>query len=296
MNRSFIKPSSPHSLLATLAVGARARSPLPPKSAPASRRAKPTSACPSRSKSKSPTPPNFDPPTIPEVDGLKIKSLGTPSRSTQTTIINGSMSTSSSVTYSYEVTPQRPGSFRIPPITVHADGRTEQTRPFDFVASKSETGDLLFVEIAGKEKQIYVGQSLDLTLKIWLRPYHDNEHNITLSEADMWQLLVRANRTWGPFAERIQQLAANNQRPVGKEVLRKDRDGVEHSYYLYEIDATIYPKKPGQIDANDVQGRRPVSDRARPIARPVRQLLRRHAIAADGISATTACSPRSVRS
>ena len=194
----------------------------------------------------------FDPPSIPEVDGLQIKSLGAPSRSTQTTIINGNMSSSSTATYSYEVTPQRIGSFRIPPITVQADGREEQTRAFEFVASKSETGDLMFVEISGKEKQIYVGQSLDLTLKIWLRPYRDKEREITLSEADMWQQ-ISERTNWGAFADRIQQLAGDNQRPAGKEVLRKDRDGVEHSYYLYEIDAKIYPKRPGKIDANDVQ-------------------------------------------
>jgi tetratricopeptide (TPR) repeat protein len=193
-----------------------------------------------------------DPPTIPEIDGLRIKSLGTPSRSTQTTIINGNVSSSSTVTYAYEVTPTRPGSFRIPPITVQVDGRAALTRAFDFVASKSKTGDLLFVEIAGKQKQIYVGQSLDLTLKIWLRPYHDRDRNITLSDGDMWQLL--AQRTaFGPFEQQVRQLDENHQRPAGKEVLRKDSGGVEHSYYLYEVDATIYPKKPGPIDAGDVQ-------------------------------------------
>ncbi len=33
----------------------------------------------------------FDPPTIPEVDGLTVQSLGAPARSTQTTIINGNV-------------------------------------------------------------------------------------------------------------------------------------------------------------------------------------------------------------
>lgn len=197
---------------------------------------------------------DFDPPTVPEVPGLRIEPAGVPSQSTQTTIINGSVTMRKSMTYSFSLTPTQPGTFRIPEIEVRADGQTLSTRPFEFVAAKSETGDLLFVEIEGKEKQIYVGQALDLMLKIWVRPYRDQEHNITLSEGDMWQLL--SERTdWGPFAERVQQLADSNQRPVGIEVLRKDREGANHSYYLYEIDATIYPKKPGRIDANDVQVR-----------------------------------------
>lgn len=194
----------------------------------------------------------FDPPTMPEVPGLRIESVGQPSRSTRTTIINGSMSSTSSVTYSYAVTPLAAGKHQIPPISVQADGQTIETRSFEFVASKSETGDLLFVEVTGNEKQIYVGQALELQLKIYVRPYRDKEHGVTLSEGDMWSLI--AERTsWGPFQERIEEYAAKNQRPVGTEVLRADSEGVDHSYYLYEIDATIYPKKPGRIDANDVK-------------------------------------------
>ena len=192
------------------------------------------------------------PPSIPSVDGLEIKSLGPPSRSTQITTINGQVTTSSSVTYSYGVTPQRTGSFHIPPIAIQAGGKPQQSRALDLVASKSETGDLLFVEIAGKTKQIYVGQALDLTLKIWLRPFRDRERGITLSEADMWHMISERS-SWGSFAERVSQLADANQRPAGKETLRKDSDGAEHSYYLYEINATIYPKRPGKIDANDVK-------------------------------------------
>ena len=65
---------------------------------------------------------DFDPPTMPEIPGLRIESVGQPSRSTQTTIINGNMSTRSSVTYSFAVTPLAPGNYRIPPISVQADG------------------------------------------------------------------------------------------------------------------------------------------------------------------------------
>lgn len=192
------------------------------------------------------------PPVIPTVDGLEIKSVGTPARSTQISSINGHTTTRSTLTFAFEVTPQRTGSFRIPPITVSADGSSVETRAMSLVASKSETGDLLIVEIAGQEKQIYVGQALDVTLQIWIRPYRDREHNLTLSEGDMWQLMSdRSN--WGLFTDRMQQLADNNQRPVGKEVLRKDQSGVEHSYYLYEVAATIYPKRSGNIDAADTR-------------------------------------------
>lgn len=195
---------------------------------------------------------SFEPPALPEVDGLDITSLGTPSHSTQVSIINGVTSRNSSVIYAYRVTPQRTGNFRIPPITVEADGRQQQTPAIDLVASKSDTGDLMFVEVAGKEKQIYVGQDLDLTLRVWLRPYRDGERNITLSADDMWRM-ISPQTNWGAFSDRVQELADMGQRPASQEVLRKDRSGEEHSYYLYEIDATIYPQRPGRIDANDVR-------------------------------------------
>ena len=68
----------------------------------------------------------------------------------------------------------------------------------------------------------------------------------------MWRL-VSDRSEWGPFADQIQKLAQSEQRPEGKEVLRKDANGVEHSYYLYQLEATIYPKRPGTIDGNNVK-------------------------------------------
>jgi hypothetical protein len=192
------------------------------------------------------------PPRVPEIDGVTVKSLGAPSRSTAISMVNGSTTTSTTMTFAYELTPQRAGSFQIPPIEVNADGAALQTRAVAFVASKSETGDLLFVEIVGKQKQIYVGQSLDVMLKIYLRPYSDRKLRIKLSEGDMWRLLSDRSE-FGPFADRLQQMLQNDQPPVGREVLRKDRDGVEHSYYLYEISTTIYPKRSGKIDGDNVK-------------------------------------------
>ncbi len=191
-------------------------------------------------------------PAAPEIDGCDVRSAGTPSQSSQITIINGRRSASRSVTMQYYITPRRAGTFEIPPITVNVDGRDVQTRPLRFVATKSDTGDLMFVEIEGGKNKVFVGQPLDLTLKIWIKPYRDREKNITLSEANMWQL-ISDQTSWGSFTDRLQELAENNQRPGGQEVLRDDGQGNERSYYLYEITATVYPKRPGKIDADDVQ-------------------------------------------
>ena len=108
------------------------------------------------------------------------------------------------------------------------------------------------MEIEGGKEKVFVGQPLELTLKIWIKPFHDAEKDITLSEENMWQL-ISEQTSWGSFLDRMKELAENNKRPGGKEVLRDDGQGNERSYYLYEITAMVYPKRPGKIDADDVQ-------------------------------------------
>lgn len=195
---------------------------------------------------------DYEQPEIPEIPGCEIRAAGAPSQSSQITIINGRRTQKQSVVMQYLITPRREGSYEIPPFTLKVDGRSVTTQKLRFVATKSETGNLLFVEITGGKDKVYVGQPLELTLKIWIKPFHDAERNITLSEANMWQL-VSEQTAWGGFLDRMKELAANNQRPGGREVLRVDETGTERSYYLYEITATVYPRKPGKVDADDVQ-------------------------------------------
>ncbi|WP_158261112.1 MULTISPECIES: BatD family protein [Pirellulaceae] len=195
--------------------------------------------------------PSHGEPSLPEVDGLAIRSSGTPSRSTQTTIVNGRRSDHVSTTYSWQITPRREGTFVIPPIQVDVDGQWQSTRPIRFVATKNETGDLLFAEVTGQQKEIYVGQPLSLTLNLWVKPYHDAQYDITLSEENMWQLISEATN-WGAFTERMNELAENRQRPGGDEVLREDSLGEEHAYYHYQVETLIYPTRPGKITVDDL--------------------------------------------
>lgn len=167
---------------------------------------------------------DYQQPTIPQIDGCDIRSAGTPSQSSQITIINGRRSETRSVTMQYMITPRREGSFEIPSLKIEVDGKTTTTQPQRFIATKSVTGDLLFVEIEGGKDEVFVGQPLDLTLKIWVKPYRDAERNMTLSEGDMWQM-VAEQTSWGGFTARMKELAENNQRPSGSEVLRDDGQG-----------------------------------------------------------------------
>ena len=195
---------------------------------------------------------DYEPPTLPSIDGCDVRSAGSPSQSSQITIINGRRSASRSVTMQYLITPRREGTFTIPPMTLKIDGKTVITQAQRFVATKSELGDLMFVEIEGGKESVFVGQPLDLTLKLWIKPFRDPRLGQTLSEGDMWNM-VSDSTSWGGFTERMKTMAKNRQRPGGEEVLRDDGNGGDRAYYLYEIDATVYPKRAGKIDASDVQ-------------------------------------------
>ncbi len=191
-------------------------------------------------------------PEIADVDGLTIESFGAPKQSFQTSIVNGRLrSRASAVIYQFRVTPQREGSFTIPPIKVTADGVASITKAVRLLVTKSETGDLMFVEISGTKDKVFVGQAIDLSLKIWVRRYRDPEQGISLDEPQMWQQFSPASE-WGKFADRINDLAKKNRRPGGQPVMREDADGIEHEYLLYEITTTVYPTHAGPIDGGDV--------------------------------------------
>ena len=165
-----------------------------------------------------------DQPVMPEIDGLTIEQAGPPSRSSQTSIINGRRTDRTIVTYNYRVTPLREGSFTIPPIQVSADGRRMLTKASRIVATKGETDDLMFVEITGSESEIYVGQAIDLSLRIWIRPFRDPKTSYKFKELDTWRL-ISSESQWGPFRERMLELANQNRRPEGRSVLREDSEG-----------------------------------------------------------------------
>ena len=187
-----------------------------------------------------------------EIDGCDIKAARRPQQSSQLTIINGRRNESRSVTMNYGITPLREGDFEVPELEIEVDGKTQTTQVIPFVATKSETGDLLFAEIVGKKASVYVGEPLELTLKLWIKPYQDRKNGIKLDESSMWQTLS-SKTTWGPFSDRVQELAESRQRPAGKAVLRDNGQGDLREYFLYQLEATVYPGKPGKIDGGDVQ-------------------------------------------
>jgi len=189
---------------------------------------------------------------FPDIPGAVVRKVGGPNRSSQISIINGRTTQHVTDSYDYQLIPKVAGRIRIPAITVQADGNEYKTKPVIIVVSKSDTGDLLFVELKGNRKSLYIGESLDVTLQIWLRPYLDRQHRVKLSESDMWSRIDVQNSQWAVFQDTLQEMFSRRRRPQGREMMHKDSEGNERSYYLYELTYTFWPQRSGSLDPGDI--------------------------------------------
>ncbi len=193
---------------------------------------------------------SHEPPVLPEIPGTTLRSNGAPSRSVSLMSVNGVMTQSTTLVYSWSVTPRQPGRITIPPVIVEADGLSQQTEAVQIIVSQSETGDLLIVELKGSRPRVYVGEQLRITLQIYIKPFINPR--LTLRPIDMVnQINLRASQ-WGAFEEPLANLMNRRANPDLSEVRRKDRSGKEHVYYLFELEREFYPDRPGQLDVGEV--------------------------------------------
>lgn len=162
--------------------------------------------------------------------------------------INGRLTSESKVTLSVMVTPLVAGTVSIPPVSIMVDG-VEHTSPVIPIAvGKSDTAELMQALVTSSRGTAYVGEPVDLVLRIALRPYRSQEFGVTLSEADMWSLVDADRSTWGIFAQAMREMGQRGQRPAGREELLAGA-----AWYVYEIPARIWPTRAGPPDAGDIR-------------------------------------------
>jgi hypothetical protein len=193
-----------------------------------------------------------EPPVVPAIPDVRIRDRGSPSRQSTMSVVNGAMQTRTMLTFSYELNPQKEGRFTIPAVEVKSsEGKVYRTQPVTVIVAKSQTGDLLLVEVTGNRKKLYVGESLDVTLQIWLKPFVDPQFG-KLDPASMWSLVDKESSAWGSFLEILQQMAQRGVQVTGRETLRKDSRGQDRSYYLYEVTRTIVADRPGRLAMDEI--------------------------------------------
>lgn len=188
------------------------------------------------------------PPRLPEVDGATIRLLPGERSSSFTSIVKGRLTSRQTRTFLVEIRPLREGEVTVPPIEVEADGRTFRSEPTTIVANRSETGDLLQALVAAEPSQAYLGEAIEATLRIVIRPFRDAALGLTLSEADMWSLVDLDASEFGVFAGGLRELASQRRRPWGREI---EVEG--ETYFQYDLSARVQPMRAGPPDLGDLR-------------------------------------------
>ncbi len=190
----------------------------------------------------------YDAPAMKPIDGLTLLSGPSESTSSFTQIINGQITQRQTVTLSYQFVAGSPGVFTIPSVTVSADGEEHQTPPVRITAVKSEIGGLLDVEVLAADTTYYLGQTLQLKLEIWLRPYRDARTGRMLDRRAMANMLNLRGSTLGVFAQGLNDMTARHDE-------RANDEGEPVAYYVYEVSATLTPQQSGFLTFDEVRVR-----------------------------------------
>jgi hypothetical protein len=150
-----------------------------------------------------------EPPSI-SVEGLSVQFT---SQATRMQTSNGEISFT--VSFTYLVTPQREGTFSIPPIKLNLNGREFQTSPLTLAVVKEETtkptepNKSYFGELVIPKDSAYVGEPVPVELRyyfdrrIWYQPYPqgqlpiiDGDGFVTAKYPDPTEKEVEVNGRW----------------------------------------------------------------------------------------------------
>jgi hypothetical protein len=162
-------------------------------------------------------------------------------------IINGQRTQSLDFAYRYDVRPLRVGRWVLPPFQVAYRGQAYRTQQFTINVVQDTSSSLVFCEIKAPAGPVYVGQSVTLTLEVWIQKF--KQANIGgLDVQAMWspQLRNTAATSLGVFT------GTETERVRYTDQKRKDDAGVMQEYFVYAIETTVFPKTPGPFDFGDV--------------------------------------------
>ncbi|MBT4531148.1 MAG: hypothetical protein HOC27_08075 [Phycisphaerae bacterium] len=185
-------------------------------------------------------------PSIPEIDGFSIqKSTGTET-SSQTTFINGKVTSTSTSKHTFFLTPTTIGSLTIPALTFVVDGKAFQTTPKTIEVINTPTSGSLKAEVLGSKGDLYLGQPIDLTLKIFVEKFSDPTLGVTINEQDMFRLLSN-NSSFGMFTKALQEGRAHVQT-----IEDLNDEGELSPFYLYTVQSTTWPETTGEFEPENM--------------------------------------------
>ena len=188
------------------------------------------------------------PPAVPEIPGATVRVLER-GRQQSTQIVNGRVSSSTSVTYAVEIVPERAGTLEIPAIEMSVDGKPVRTEPRTVTVRRSDAADLLSAEIYGQPPEVTIGEPLELVLRIAIKPYVDPKFGM-LNEVQMWQFVDLKGSQWGVFEPEVAALVQRGSAPKTQQESRNDE-----RWYVYEVSRRTFPPKAGPPDIGTVRVR-----------------------------------------
>jgi hypothetical protein len=188
---------------------------------------------------------SYEPARLPGVPGLDVVDRSSPMTSSQVTVINGRTTRSQSVRWDFILIAQRTGTFTIPSFTVIADGEKLRTQPLRIIASETETTEKLFTNVISERSKYYLGERIDLTLEVWLRPFRSRSLDMTFSYEQMWRCIDQRSSRFGVFRGDDNSIKA-------RQATRRDESGVERAYYVFMIERTISPVRAGPIPLDEI--------------------------------------------
>ena len=180
-------------------------------------------------------------PTLPEIEGFTIRRMPGEQTSSRTSFINGKVTSSSTVAITFILTPIREGVFEIPPLLFEADGKNFQSTSRTVTVRQPPTGGALKIEIDGTDGNVYLGQPIDVTLRVFIEAFTDPTLGITLEAGDMISLL-HSESTFGIFADAIQEGQVSVQRVQGT-----TDAGIPTTFYVLGVQATTWPETTGMF-------------------------------------------------
>ncbi|MBI5765281.1 MAG: BatD family protein [Planctomycetes bacterium] len=159
--------------------------------------------------------------------------------------INGRESTTVTYSYTFEAKALRTGRLTIPRFKVNDGEQVMSSQPIVVNGKRpSDTPDLICRVFRRDEEtpKVYVGQKIELTLEIMVRKFRQGNYEMDVNSA--WSLLDRNRSSMGVFSE--------DRNPRWGETTRKGEQGRGSDYWVYSLDATVFPPKPGPLDLGSV--------------------------------------------
>jgi len=185
-------------------------------------------------------------PTLPPIDGFTIRRRSGLETSSQTTFVNGKITSTTSRKFTFYLTPLRVGTLVIPPLTFIADGKAFQTVQKMVEVVQTPTSGALKVEVIGTSGDVYLGQPIDMTLNIYVERFTDTALGVTLDAREMFSLMSQ-NSSYGMFFEALQDGRASVQTVQGE-----TNEGVPTTFYVYSLQATKWPETTGLMEFDPI--------------------------------------------